>query len=81
MAKGEVWVVRTRRAGLMGGLYRMTRGPKPSKNKRGDWPRQKVCEYWCEVLRFEGIFPKCYHLKPGGGPVLIEFKETSDGEG
>ncbi len=71
----KLWVVRMRWGGLMGRLYRMTRGPKPTKTKRGDWPRQKVCEYWWEALRFEGMFPKCYHLKPGGGPVEIKFEK------
>lgn len=32
------------------------------------------------IVEYEQLFPERYHLKPGGGPVLIEFK-GDDGKG
>lgn len=75
MAKTQKrWVVRERRGGLLGGAYRISRGSEPAKRKDGDWLKAPGRPIWWSAMDFEDFFPKHYHLKPGGGPVLMEFK-------
>lgn len=70
------WAVRESKA--KGGWYLIVIGPKPSKPKDG----------WYELVEegaadvdsissdlFEWIFPDCYHLPFGGGPVEIRFAD------
>ncbi len=75
MAKASKrWAVRERQGGLMGRMYRLSSGVTPRKGKDGDWlkvPRG----FWLSYQHFETFFSKCYHLKPGGGPVEIKFEE------
>lgn len=79
MAKAKQrWAVR---ADYDGSPYLIFRGKWLSKPTDGwdssqHWePPQDGLFASCGQRIFEGIFPKCYHLPAGGGPVLIEFKE------
>lgn len=51
-------------------------GRKPRTSCRG-WNSSQAgyLNYVCPE-KYERFFPECYHLKPGGGPVEIEFKEA-----
>lgn len=66
------WAVREHRED---GWYILFVGAKPRKAK-GEWNtrRPEYVGFECPK-EFERFCPKRYHLPPGGGPVLIEFKE------
>lgn len=70
--KVKRWVVRENKNN--GGWYWLLFGLKPKKPK-GGWRQFPGDTPPISADGFEGFFPECYHLRPGGGPVEIEFKE------
>ncbi len=76
MAKGKpkVWLVRDEICGAAYIIASPARG-KPTKNKHGTWTGLGRLPHWIEHVQFEWLFP--HRLPEGGGPVLIEFKETT----
>ncbi len=75
MAKGRRrrWVVRDRSPSK---AYWLILGDRPKRDDEGYWQLRNVVGC-IDVGMFGRFFPRRYHLPPGGGPVLIEFKETT----
>lgn len=73
MATSKLWVVRSP---LRTGNYYIFRGHPPRRIAH-DW-NTRLSNYmgYMNPVLFEGLFPS-RQLPTGGGPVLIEFKETT----
>lgn len=78
MAKTKIkrWAVRecSQGRGLdFQACYLVARGRKPYK-KKNQWITMGNPQ-WVAPTAYEHLFPEHYHLKPGGGPVEIEFAD------
>ncbi len=70
MADKPIWIVRLETQ------YRFYHGALPQKRRSGGgkwWVRRGRDVALMYEEEFEKIFPKRFHLKPGGGPVKLEF--------
>jgi len=68
------WLVRAHEKGGMDFIpYYVYFGTEPQRTKEGYWPMNRRRQMG-GPRALERVFPKCYHLKPGGGPVKVEWK-------